>query len=179
MKFLRCSTALFALALLQFGQASATPVPAPPYKSGNATQAATGTFIVDSSGADASDTTNHALRVSAVLNTFWNETTGSGSALAGSGTFTGATARDVGVAAGIGHGKSYFVATFAADQAGTANILCSNDGSTWRIIATNALTAGSPLIMSVPVTTRYYKSQVINGSSAETYLWVDDAFTGA
>lgn len=109
---------------------------------------------------------------------FWNEATGAGSALTGSATFTG-TARDVGVAAGSGHGRSYFVATFAADQGGTANIQCSNDNSTWRTIATNALTAGSPLVLSVPITTRYYRAQVVNGSSAETYLWVDDSFTGA
>ena len=35
-------------------------------------------------------------------NAFWNEATGAASALTGSGTFTG-TARDVGVAAGLGH----------------------------------------------------------------------------
>lgn len=109
---------------------------------------------------------------------FYNGATGSGSALAGSATFTGAT-RDSGIAAGAQHGISYFNSFFLADQAGTARIDCSNDGSTWYTCATAAMTAGTPLILSVPVMTRYHRAVVVNGSSAETYLWVNSSYTGA
>lgn len=109
---------------------------------------------------------------------FWNGATGSGSALAGSATFTGAS-RDVGVAAATLTNQAYFNAFFYADQAGTAYVDCSNDNSTWYVCATNALTASTPLILTVPVMTRYHRARLVNGSSAETYLWVNTSYTGA
>lgn len=65
MKLFRCSTALLALALMQASTALATPVNAPIYKSANSPLPASGIFVVDSTGADASDTSNHSIRVSA------------------------------------------------------------------------------------------------------------------
>jgi hypothetical protein len=107
---------------------------------------------------------------------FWNGATGSGSALTGSATFTGTT-RDSGYASGTYHQFSYFNAFFLTDQSGTALIECSNDSTTYYTCATAALTAATPLILQVPVLTRYHRAKVVNGSTAETYLWVNSGYT--
>lgn len=119
-----------------------------------------------------------AIAIATAPSVFANGATGAASALAGSGTYTGAS-RDSGIAAGTQHGISYFNAFFLADQAGTARIDCSNDGITWYACATSSLTAATPLILSMPIMTRYHRAVVINGSTAETYLWVNTSYTGA
>lgn len=106
---------------------------------------------------------------------FLNDRTGTG--LAGSATFTG-TSQDVGVAAGASTRFGYFNAFFFTDQAGTAYVECSNDNATFYVCATGLLTVSAPLILQVPVMTRYHRSKVVNGSTAETLLWVNVAYTG-
>jgi hypothetical protein len=109
---------------------------------------------------------------------FYNGATGTGSLLGASATYTGA-ARDVGVATSTGHPYAYFNAYYLTDQVGTARIDCSNDNTTWYTCATSALVAATPLIMTVPVMTRYHRAVVVNGATAETYLWVNSSYTGA
>lgn len=103
---------------------------------------------------------------------FQNDTT---TALTGSATFTG-TARDVGVAAGTVTPYAYFSAFFLADQTGTASIEASNDNSTWYTAATASIIASTPLILQVPVMTRYHRAKVVNGSTAQTLLKVNDNY---
>jgi hypothetical protein len=118
------------------------------------------------------------LQVANRASIFWNGATGAGSALTGSATFTGAS-RDSGYAAATYHQFGYFNAFYLTDQAGTARIDCSNDNSVWYTCATSAIVAATPLILQVPVMTRYERAVVVNGSSAETYLYVNTSFTGA
>lgn len=108
---------------------------------------------------------------------FWNGATGAASALAGSATFTG-TARDVGVAAATAHNVTSFNASFYADQTGTASIEASNDNATWYTLASGALSASTPLMMTVPIVTRYFRAKLVNGGTDETVLWVNTSFTG-
>lgn len=107
--------------------------------------------------------------------TFFNDSV---TPLTGSATFTG-SARDVGVAAGVLTPNAYFSAYYFADQAGTASIECSNDNSTWRTIATSALVAGTPLLLSVPVMTRYHRTKLVNGGSAQSALMINSAYSGS
>jgi hypothetical protein len=121
---------------------------------------------------------NHDVFVANKASIFWNGATGAGSALTGSATFTGAS-RDSGYAAATYHQFGYFNAFYLTDQAGTARIDCSNDNSVWYTCATSAIVAATPLILQVPVMTRYERAVVVNGTSAETYLYVNTSFTGA
>lgn len=107
---------------------------------------------------------------------FWNDTT---TALGSSATFTG-TARDVGVAAAAVHGLNYFNGFFLADQAGTASLEGSNDNSTWySLSAPQSLAANTPLMLSVPITTRYHRTKLVNGATAQGSCKVNSSFTGA
>jgi hypothetical protein len=122
---------------------------------------------------------NHDVFVANKASIFWNGATGAGSALTGSATFTGAS-RDSGYAAATYHQFGYFNAFYLTDQAGTAFIDCSNDNfaTTNYVCATGSLTPGSPLILQVPVLTRYHRARVLNGATNETYLWVNSGYTG-
>jgi hypothetical protein len=126
----------------------------------------------------ATNTTGVATAANQVNSIFYNGATGSGSALTGSATFTG-VARDVGVASGSLHQFAYFNTFFLTDQAGTARIDCSNDNITWYTCATQPLVAASPMILTVPVMTRYHRAVVVNGATAETFLWVNSSYTEA
>lgn len=102
--------------------------------------------------------------------------TGTTTALGSSATYTG-TARDVGVAASTAQPYAYFNSFFLADQAGTASIECSNDNSTWYGCASSALTASTPLTLTLPVMFRYYRAKLVNGASAQGSLVVNSSFT--
>ena len=107
--------------------------------------------------------------------TFFNDTT---TAIAASTTYSG-TARDVGVAAGTATPSTYFNAFFFADQIGTANVQCSNDGAAWRTIATAAIAVSTPLLLSVPVMTRYHRVQLVNGATLQTAVMVNSSYSGS
>lgn len=114
---------------------------------------------------------------------YWNGATGAASALTGSAgatpTFTGAM-RDSGVAAATFHPFAYFNAFFLTDQAATVYVDCSNDGATWYTCASNNLSAAVPIILQVPVMTRYHRARITTASTtAETYLWVNTSYSGA
>jgi hypothetical protein len=106
---------------------------------------------------------------------FFNDTT---TVLAASATFTG-TARDVGVAAGAQTQQTYFNGSFFADQAGTASIEVSNDNTTFRTMATAALAASTPLILTVPIMTRYHRVKLVNGATLQGLSMVNSSYTGS
>lgn len=109
-------------------------------------------------------------------NVFYNDTT---TALGVSATYTG-TARDVAVAAGTQHRYSMFNAAAWSDQAGTLRLECSNDNVTWRPITTDtAVAANTPVILSVPILTRYYRPVFVNGGVAQTAFMLNTSLTAA
>lgn len=109
-------------------------------------------------------------------NMFYNESV---TAQAISATLTG-IARDVGVAAAAAHRYSAFNAQAFADQAGTLRIEVSNDNATWRpITADVAVAANTPVILSVPIMTRYHRAVFVNGAVAQTVFMLNTSFTAA
>jgi hypothetical protein len=109
-------------------------------------------------------------------NVFYNEST---TALAASATFTG-TARDVAIAAGSVQPYAAFNATVFADQAGNIRIEMSNDNTTWRRATSDtAVAANSPVILSVPVVTRYYRVVYVNGATLQGAFMLNSSYTAA
>lgn len=100
--------------------------------------------------------------------------------LASSTTYVG-DSRDNGVAMGTAGNRAYFNAFFTSNQAGTARILGSLDGSSWVAVtsdADGALTASTPLTLTVPVTFRYYRAVLVNSATSAT-ITIHTSFTGA
>jgi hypothetical protein len=109
-------------------------------------------------------------------NIFYNESV---TAQAAAATLTG-TSRDVAVAAATAHRYSAFNAFAFADQAGTMRIECSNDNTTWRRMTTDqAVAANTPVILSVPVMTRYHRVVYINGATLQTAFMLNTSYTAA
>ncbi len=109
-------------------------------------------------------------------NLFYNDSV---VAQAAGATLTG-TARDVGVAAAAAHRYSAFNASAFADQAGTLRIECSNDNVTWRRASADAaVAANTPVYLSVPVMTRYYRAVYVNGAVANTAFMLNTSFTAS
>ena len=104
-------------------------------------------------------------------NVFYNESV---IAQAAAATVTG-TAQDAAV-----HRYSAFNAMAFADQAGTMRIEVSNDNVTWRrITADVAVAANTPVILSVPVMTRYHRVVYVNGATLQTAFMLNTSFTAA
>lgn len=109
-------------------------------------------------------------------NVFWNEST---TAQAAGITVTGLS-REIGAAQATNHRYSAFNAFAFADQAGTMRIECSNDGTTWRAMTANvAVAANTPVILSVPVMTRYHRVVYINGATLQTAFMLNTSYTAA
>lgn len=105
-------------------------------------------------------------------NLFYNDST---SVLGISATFTG-TSRDLGVVAGSLHSSNYFKAFVLTDQIGVLSIECSNNGSTWYTMATSAVAISVPLLLSVPVLTRYHRVKLVNGITLQTSLIINSGY---
>lgn len=109
-------------------------------------------------------------------NIFYND---SSTAQAASATLTGSS-RDVGAAASANHRYSAFNVMAFADQAGTLRIEVSNDNSTWRrATADTAVAANTPVIMSIPVMTRYHRAVYVNGATAQGAFMLNTSFTAS
>lgn len=109
-------------------------------------------------------------------NVFYNE---SSAAQAAGATVVG-TSRDTGVAAATFHRYTAFNAFAFADQAGTVRIEGSNDNTTWRRMTTDtAVAANTPVILSVPVMTRYHRVVYVNGASAQGAFMLNSSYTAA
>lgn len=107
---------------------------------------------------------------------FYNDST---TAQAASAVLTG-TARDVGVAAAAAHRYSMFNAAAWADQPGSLKIQVSNDNVTWRdLTADTAVAANTPVILSVPIMTRYHRAVFTNGATAQAAFMLNTSFTAA
>lgn len=104
----------------------------------------------------------------------------SSTALGASATYTG-TGRDAGSAfTTTGSRYASFNAYAFSDQAGTIRIEFSQDASTWRrATADTALAANTPVILSVPVVTRYARMVFVNGTTAQTIFLCASSFTAA
>lgn len=88
--------------------------------------------------------------------------TDSTSPLGANGTFSG-TSRNL-----LNPGMSgSFRACATADQPGTLNIQQSRDGSTWRTIATTAVTAGVTATLEAKVFMQQLRVQYVNGATAQ------------
>ncbi len=98
--------------------------------------------------------------------------------LAAAATYMGAT-RDSGSAPGTGTAFSYFNSLFYADQAGSAFIDGSNDGTIWFPVASAAFTASTPLTLTTPVMFRYHRARFVNGSTAQTTFAANSSYTAS
>lgn len=109
-------------------------------------------------------------------NIFYND---SSTAQAAAATVTG-SARDIATAAGTNHRYSAFNAMAFADVAGTMRIEISNDNSTWRRATVDtAVAANTPVILSIPVMTRYHRVVYVNGAAAQTVFMLNTSFTAS
>lgn len=109
-------------------------------------------------------------------NIFYNEST---TAQAAAATVTG-TSRDVGIAAATSQPYPYFKAFAFADQAGTMRIEVSNDNATWRRATVDtAVAANTPVVLSVPVLTRYHRVVYVNGATLQTAFMLNSAYTAS
>jgi hypothetical protein len=90
--------------------------------------------------------------------------------LAASATYTG-TSRD----AGSTIGYETFVARAYSDQAGTLYIDDSTDNSTWRQVASVAVTAGECKTLEARITARYNRVRYVNGATIQTVFRVTSA----
>ena len=109
-------------------------------------------------------------------NIFYND---SSTTQAASATLTG-TARDVGAAAAANHRYSAFNAMAFADQAGTMRIEVSNDNTNWRRATTDTpVAANTPVILSIPIMTRYHRVVYVNGATAQGAFMLNTSFTAS
>ncbi len=109
-------------------------------------------------------------------NMFWNE---SFAAQAAAATVTGAT-RDAGVAVAIAHRYAKFNAFAFADQAGTMRIEVSVDNVTWRRATIDtAVAANTPVLLTIPVFSRYHRAVFINGATLQTAFMLNTSFTAS
>lgn len=90
--------------------------------------------------------------------TFIHSTT----ALAASATFTGVTL-DTGAANGYDNHR----ALAYADQAGTLYLEQSRDNSTWRTTTTQAVSAGTAIVIQENIVSRYVRVRFVNGATAQ------------
>lgn len=89
-----------------------------------------------------------------------------GGALAGSATSSGAT-RDGGLTSGTSQWANFSVIV-RADQSGTVQLQGSDDGASFVTVGVSAYSANAPTTLSTPVFYRYYRAQIINGTTAAT-----------
>lgn len=109
-------------------------------------------------------------------NLFFNDSTTN---LAANATFTG-TSRDVTIAASTLQPYGNFNAIAVANQAGTVRIEMSNDNSVWRRATPDtAVAANTPVILSIPVCTRYHRVVYVNGATAQTEFMINTSYTAA
>lgn len=88
--------------------------------------------------------------------------THSTTALAGAATFTGST-----LDLGANHSFNRHRATVFADQAGTLYLEESRDGSVWRTISTQPVTASTFLSAEALITQRYVRVRYLNGATLQ------------
>jgi len=101
--------------------------------------------------------------------------------LAANATFTGKE-RDAWSIQSPGEASSYFnVTAFSSHASAPAGfrIESREAGGSWVIEAQSEVSAGVPVTLSVPITTRFYRSVLVNGATATTALRINSSFTKA
>lgn len=68
---------------------------------------------------------------------------------------------------GANHSFLRMRAMFTADQAGTAYVEQSRDGTNWRVVASQAVTAGTPTSVEALVVAQYVRLRYANGAVAQ------------
>lgn len=107
--------------------------------------------------------------------TFWTEST---AAQAAGATLNGASRSNGGTAGGVGTRFNLFVAEAFADQAGTLYIDKSVDGgTTWRQVASVAVTAGTSSQISTRISAASYRARFVNGGTANTAFLLTTSYT--
>lgn len=95
-------------------------------------------------------------------------------------TALGVSATYTGQARSDRSGRDFFVASAIASHASAANgfrILASFDDVTYRAIAQMTLPAEAPRVISCPAIFPFYKVELVNGTTAQTYLTLASGFT--
>jgi hypothetical protein len=154
MKILRLLAAL--LALVSIAPPAPAQVVAPNIKVGNTTQPARGTIVVDSAGNDASDTTNHAIKVNVVTGSI-------GSAYVAPVAYTSGTPVDL---------RAYGTITLTctvAPSAGTIQISPDNNSDYIAVTAVLNNSSGVATTASITSTGVY---------SVTGHMWVSATLTG-
>lgn len=109
-------------------------------------------------------------------NIYYNEST---TAQAASATVTG-TSRDTAIAASSVQPYAKFNAFAFADQAGTMRIEVSNDNTTWRRATVDtAVAANTPVVLTVPVLTRYHRVVYVNGATLQGAFMLNSGYTAS
>ena len=103
---------------------------------------------------------NGAIRVQTASSLFWNDTH---VPLPAGAQFTG-PARDVGVPAGTPHPYATFTASFFTPGSGLCVIEVSTNGVQWRRAAAATSNSLNMTVLSVPVTARFHRAVLLNGS---------------
>jgi hypothetical protein len=90
---------------------------------------------------------------------------------------SGATAGNIGRDPGSNGPYTRFNATFYSSQAGTVQILGSDDAINFYPMANQSYTAATVVTYTVPITFRYYYAKLINGGTAATGVTIKSSFT--
>lgn len=107
-------------------------------------------------------------------NIWYSEST---TAQAANATVTG-SAREIGAATAVNHRYTAYNAFAVSDQAGTLRIEGSIDGTTWRRMTLDtAVAANTPVILSIPVMTRYHRVVYVNGTTAQGSFMLTSSYT--
>lgn len=104
---------------------------------------------------------------------FWTEST---ALLSGAGVFSGTARNNGGSASTFGTRYKSFVGEFFSDQAGTAFVEKSVDGTTFRTVATAALLANTSLALTALVQAQYYRVRLVNGAVTQTVALITSAY---
>lgn len=102
--------------------------------------------------------------------------TDSQTALGAGASFTG-TSRDLGATSNVPW--CYFQATFFADQAGTAFVEYSIEGTVWTLVATGSLVANTALTLRINVVNRFHRVRFTNGGTAQSVFRVSSSFSAS
>ena len=78
-----------------------------------------------------------------------------------------------------GQGFDKLRAFVSADQSGTLNMQQSDDGNTWYTTQSQAIVAGTPLVVESLLVLRYARAQVQNGAIAQGALTFGSTVLGS
>lgn len=142
--------------------------------SGDCAEPATGEIPAGAATAAHQTTANTTLSTIAARSLPYDDTA---AALGASATFTGSW-RDSGATAGsVASPWNAVVARFTPDQAGTAYIEFSKNGSAVSSSVSAAVAAATTLTLKADLTTKYWRVKLVNGGVPQSTLQISSAMT--